>query len=388
MSKDNSLRIGILTIHAAINYGSMLQAYALQKQLEELASGDTVELIDYLPPCIMDGYSLNPGKHLKDPGDFLKYCVNFDARRKQRGVFEDFARNCFHRSSRQYTDSAQLEADAEKWDVCVLGSDQVWNPEIVADDRAFWLDFAKSSYKASFSSSFGTTEIREDYRKKLAQTLIKFDQIAVREPSAAAMLSDVEKPIAVTCDPVFLLSADQWAELERKPEYVPEHYIQMYTVERNEKLEELVKQLSAHYGIPVVDLGLRSNPMGYFGIHSPEFGPREFLYLIHHADFLVTNSFHGTAFGTIFRKKCVSILHHSRGTRIRELAELSSRTRFVLSEDASPEDVIMLMEEPYEDDYGPLNERIAGSKAYLEEMLTEARYVKFGENEGNAAKKQ
>lgn len=379
MSTDNKLRIGILTIHAAINYGSMLQAYALQRAIETEAPADAVELIDYLPPYIMDGYSLNPLKNLGSLKSFAKYCINFSDRKKRNRVFEKFSRDCFRTNGRKYTNSLQLKKDGGNWDVCILGSDQVWNPEIVAQDRAFWLDFAEGSYKASFASSFGTTSIPESYRKELVQALNGFDKIAVREPSAAHMLSDVIHPITVTCDPVFLLSAEQWAELERKPKDIPDRYILFYTVERNEKLEALAKQAAEHYGIPVVDVGFRGNPRGYFGLHSPEYGPREFLYLIRHADYMATNSFHGTAFATIFRKKCVSVLHHSRGTRIRELAELAGRSRYILPEDAAVSDVIKLFEGAPEDDYSFLNGRIAASKAYLKDMLAEARASKFGE---------
>lgn len=372
MSNKNKLRIGILTIHAAINYGSMLQAYALQHQLEAYAPEDSVELIDYLPACIMDQYSLNPLKNLHGVKNFLKYCVDFPSRRRRNRAFGSFAGDCFHTGA-AYRTARQLEEHGDRWDVCVLGSDQVWNPEIVEDDPSFWLEFAKNSWRASFASSFGTTSIPDGYLARLVSALQGFGNIAVREPSAAQMLAGVEKPITVTCDPVFLLSAQEWEKLERKPREVPEHYIVLYTVQRNEKLEELVKQTAAHYGIPVVDLGIRGNPKGYFGIHSPDYGPREFLYLIRHADYMATNSFHGTAFATIFGKKCASVLHRSRGTRIRELAELADRSRYILPEDACAADMIRCLDEDREEDASRLNRRIEESKQYLKQMLDCAR---------------
>ena len=382
MSADKKLRIGILTIHAAINYGSMLQAYALQRAVETEASGDSVELIDYQPPCIMDGYSLNLLKNARNPKCFLKYCINFRDRKKRNQVFRKFSGDFFHLSHRKYTNAQQLRRDCTNWNVVLLGSDQVWNPEIVKMDRVFWLDFAEKSFKACFSSSFGTTSIPETYQKALTQALRGFDEIAVREPSAAAMLSDVDKPVTVTCDPVFLLSAQQWEAVERKPKEVPDHFFLMYTVERNEKLEVLVRETAAYFGTPVVDLGIRSNPREYFGVHSPEYGPREFLYLIHHADYMATNSFHGTAFAIIFKKKCVSMLHHSRGTRIQELTEVAGRSGWILSEDATVSDVIRRFTEACEGDGSRLEERIAASRAYLKNMLADARSVKCGGTNG------
>lgn len=378
MNSETKRRIGILTIHSAVNYGSVLQAYALQKHLEADANGDTVELIDYQPPCIMDGYSLNPLKNLSNPKRFLKYCVTFHDRKIRNRAFREFTRDCLHLSAKTYTNSQQLSRDCANWNVFVLGSDQVWNPEIVKDDRAFWLEFAKTGYKATFSSSFGTTKVPESYRKALICALNGFQKIAVREPSAADILSGVTQPVAVTCDPVFLLSAGQWEALARKPKDVPDHYILLYTVERNEKLEELVREAAAYYGIPVVDLGARSNPREYIGVHSPAYGPREFLYLIRHANYMATNSFHGTAFSIIFNKRCIGMLHHSRGTRIRELAELAGRSRFILPEDASLSDVTRLFTETNETENTLLNNRIAASGIYLQNILEEARLLQGG----------
>lgn len=372
MNTDRKKRIGILTIHAAHNYGSMLQAYALQRTVEDLAPCAAVELIDYLPGCIMDGYSMNPLKNMRSPRMLVKYCLDLPQRIRRSRSFGGFARDCFHLSSKSYTNDAQLSADVSRWDMCILGSDQVWNPEIVSRDRAFWLNFCQESYKASFASSFGTTGIPADYLAQLTDTLRDFDAIAVREPSAKDMLAPADKPITVTCDPVFLLTAGQWAALERKPENLPEHYVLLYGVERNLHLEDLARKAAEHYGLPLVDAGIRSNPMDYFGIHSPDYGPREFLYLVRHADFMATNSFHGTAFGTIFGKKCVSVLHRSRGTRIRELAELADRSGYILPEDASPEELFRRFDQEHPEDDSCLRQRIAESKAYLRRILAQA----------------
>lgn len=364
------MRVGLLTIHAAHNYGSMLQAYALQRTVAD--QGAEVELIDYLPPCIMDGYSLNPLKNMKTPAMLVKYFLNLPHRIRRTRSFGAFARDCFRLSQRRYTDNRQLRADAANWDAVILGSDQVWNPEIVSQDRAFWLDFAADSFRATYASSFGTTNIPQDYLARLTRALQSFDAIAVREPSAKDLLGEVGKPVTVTCDPVFLLTAAQWAQLERKPKNVPAHYVLLYGVERNPRLEQLARRTAEHYGIPLVDAGIRGNPMGYFGIHSPDYGPREFLYLVRHADYMATNSFHGTAFGTIFRKKCVSILHHSRGTRIRELAELADRARYILPEEASAEEMIRCFEQALPEDDSALVRRVADSRAYLRQTLLRA----------------
>lgn len=363
--------IGILTIHAAINYGSALQAYALQHRMQAENPNADLEIINYLPACIMDQYSNNILNNMKDIKTFIKFCLNFKNRRIRNTQFKEFSDKFFSLSAENYKSNTELKRDSENWDACILGSDQVWNPDIVEDDPAFWLDFMKEGYKATFSSSFGTMDVPRKYLDNLERELENFDRISVREPSAKDMLHQVNKEITVTCDPVFLLSAEEWSKIERKPDGIPSEYILLYTVEKNEKIEDIVKDISKEYNLPIVDLGVRNNPRSYFGIHSSRFGPQEFIYLIHNAKYVFTNSFHGTAFATIFHKKSISILHRSRGTRIRELCDLAGRMHLILPELATIGEVKKVLDKDLCDDYSLLDLRIEASKQYIKELLNE-----------------
>ena len=372
MSEHQPLRMGILTIHAALNYGSMLQAYALQSTLESLAPDSSVELIDYLPGIIMDRYASDIRKHLKNMPELAKWALTLRTRYRKNRAFRGFASEYFHLSPKSYEREAELQKDAQRWNVCILGSDQVWNPDIIGNDKTFFLDFASDSLKASFASSFGTEKVNGSFLNMLLDSLQSFEHLAVREASAARILEPLQKPVFVSCDPVFLMSGDQWRSMARRPKQVPDHYILYYSVQRNDAAENLARKLSAHYGLPIVDAGSRNNPLKYIGLHDPDIGPAEFLYLVDHADFVVTNSFHGTAFGTIFRKKCISLVHRTRGTRIRELAQLAERGEYLVDEHTAPADVIALLDREVIAVGGGLAQTIAGSRDYLKNVIRSA----------------
>ena len=154
MMADNYNKVGILTIHAARNYGSMLQAYALQTTVERIVPDTKVELIDYLPPRVMDIYSLDIRKHWKQPKRLAAFLLNYSSKVRRDRVFRDFSKRYFHLTDSIFCSNKDLVSLGDQWDVCILGSDQVWNRDIVGDDPAFILDFVRKGRKLSFSSSF------------------------------------------------------------------------------------------------------------------------------------------------------------------------------------------------------------------------------------------
>lgn len=369
MMPDNNNKVGVLTIHAARNYGSMLQAYALQTTVERIVPDSKIELIDYLPPRVMDIYSLDIRKHWKQPKRLAAFLLNYSSKFRRDRVFENFAKRYFHLTDSNYCSIEELITVGDRWDTCILGSDQVWNRDIVGDDPAFILDFVRKGRKVCYSSSFGTQYVDPDWSEKIQDRISDFDAVAVREQSAADILRAANREIFVTCDPVLLISRNNWVAISAKPEGIPAHYILYYSVERNSAAENLVKKMAEESGLPIVDAGVRNNPMGYLGIHSSDFGPQEFLNLVANADFVVTNSFHGTAFSFIFEKKVICMLHHTRGTRIRELAALAGREDCVVEEQISVSDAMKVLNCQIPKIGEDLRKNIDDSMAYLHAVL-------------------
>ena len=332
--------VGILTIHAAINYGSVLQAFALQKYLQMNNPQDDFQIIDYCPSIIMDQYSLALYKNIETPKSFIKYILSYKDRKNRGLAFEQFIKSKMKLSPRKYTSDDDLRRDEKRWDSFLLGSDQIWNPEIVGNSDIFMLGFCKDEFCGSFASSFGKLKISDEYLKKLSNELLHFAYVSVREPSAQSILKTTGINSKVVCDPVFLMSDKEWELHERRPSTLPEKYIAYYSVEKNTFLEKKAKAIAERLGIPIVDIGVRSKKSDYLGIHFSSCGPDVFLYLIHHAEIVFTNSFHGTAFCVIYKRQFICMLHKSRGTRIKELLELTDLQNRSISNNTTVDEMI------------------------------------------------
>ena len=169
--------VGILTIHAAINYGSVLQAFALQKYLQMNNPQDDFQIIDYCPSIIMDQYSLALSKNIETPKSFIKYILSYKDRKNRGLAFEQFIKSKMKLSPRKYTSDDDLRRDEKRWDSFLLGSDQIWNPEIVGNSDIFMLGFCKDEFCGSFASSFGKLKISDEYLKKLSNELFSEQQL-------------------------------------------------------------------------------------------------------------------------------------------------------------------------------------------------------------------
>lgn len=361
------MKIGIITIHAAYNYGSALQAIACCEAIQNF-TGNSTEIIDFQPDSIMSVYSLNIRKNLGSIKEFIKYIVAYNSRKNKKRAFDMFWKieNCL--SKQTYHDSLELAKTNDLYDMFVVGSDQVWNPEIVGNAfEDFCLKFvADNKIKNTYASSFGVNAIKRDKLELLNNALKKFEHIAVREKDAKQLLNieNMRNPVQTVCDPVFLLTKEQWGK-KAKAFTLPKHYILVYCVEIDKKLQNEIKELSSRFQLPVIDAGFATNPKNYVGIHNNNMGPSEFLYAIKNADYIITNSFHGTAFSIIFRKKFVVKAHSKRGVRMENLLDICSlKDRLIYDNDSIEEIMLKINKENPQENTG-LDKYIENSKKYI-----------------------
>ena len=210
MSDDNNKkRIGILTFHTAINYGAVLQAYALQKYLNE--QGYDCEVIDYQCKKINDNYKILKikSKNLKKIIiSFLKAPLLFLQRKK----FKKFVINNIRLSNQKYY-PYNITSSNKYYDCFITGSDQVWNLSLTNNDMSYFLDFATKK-RISYAASNGTEEISEKDFKKVSNYLQKFSAISVREKGLQnSLMNKISISIIKVLDPVFLLDVESWNNL-------------------------------------------------------------------------------------------------------------------------------------------------------------------------------
>lgn len=302
-------KVAVLTFHRANNYGAVLQAHALTNVINKL--GAEAEILDYRPDKAERFYHsyIPRAKNLKG------FCALMHHRYLRDGktyrAFAAFRREVMKISSQVYTSPSELQCSNELYDLFVAGSDQIWNPDIVAvegeaGDCSYLLDFVKSaSKKNSYAASIGVSVLGDEVSKIYREKLSGFANITVREHVAAEVLEALlNRPVGVVCDPVLLLSDEEWKSFERPYPLRSSDYILVYSVGGKMELMPYARDLAkaegcAVYSIqpPIVGTVSDDSSQALSGV-----GPAEFVWLIRHARAVVTTSFHGSAFSLLFRK--------------------------------------------------------------------------------------
>lgn len=301
------MKVATLTFHGAHNYGSVLQAYALSKQLELM--GNEVEIINLRPQSQKKMYSLSkPAPNMVYK--FYNRLVN-GKRKKRWNEFERFIQNVLPVTKKEYATTWELSEAEFDYDAYVCGSDQIWNPVCPDFETAYYLQFLSEesgAKKISYAPSFGRSEFDEKVEEQIAKWVNNFDAVSVREAKGKQLLvKNTEKEVSVVCDPVVLLDKKYWDELAVDPQ-INEPYMLVYFLENNHGNKGFVDELSKKLGLKVVVLTeyLRDIIRPY--IKKYDASPEEFVGLFKHAEFIYTNSFHGTAFATIFNKPFVTVI--------------------------------------------------------------------------------
>lgn len=320
--RGNIMRVGVITFHNAHNYGASLQAYALQRALKEL--GTEPALIHYHPKVIDILYQPVPEKGMK--GTLKKIRMSLRKRPRARLVKYKKYRRFIEKNFTllgDYTTYEELKSGGLLLDAYITGSDQVWNPVHTGGfDPAFTLDFVKSgAKKISYAASVGRALVPDQYREDFRSSLKTFTAISVREES---IRNDIEvlsgQPVTVVLDPTLLLERKAYDAI-KVPARWKERYILVYMMEKNKKMVAFANKISKFTGFPIVQRklpGIFQNEYDSFYTHDPG----EFLGDIEGAEFVLTNSFHGTVFSIIYEKPFLAMLHTNTGARTADLLKL------------------------------------------------------------------
>lgn len=314
------MKIGICTIHFPYNYGAMLQAYAFAEYLRR--RGHCAEIIDYRPYCIDKNDRIYWRDIVKHPKSFLRKLKGTvcGMRRYTRG-FEDFLAHDMPKSHRV---KDKRDIDYSQYDYIFSGSDQVWNPQIVGGDLGYYLLEDVSCEKGSFASSIGIDSLTSEMAVRFRKALSAFDLVTVREESAVQLLSDCGIDAKKVVDPVFLFRSQEWGEFARPVPVPDDKYLLYYSLGGDPELDDCVSTLKKEYHLPVYSIHPYAGDVQVADLNvSREYsvGPREFVWLIQHAEMICSDSFHANAFSILFGKTFVPFIHKQTGTRVRNLLQ-------------------------------------------------------------------
>lgn len=301
------MKVGILTFHNSYNCGSMLEAYAIYKYLKN--KNLQTEIINFSNRGQKELYTI------KSKNDSLKHILkniilspHYKKLEFNNNKYEEF-KNKNLKLSEQYDKSDNI--NEKDYDVVVAGSDQVWNITIKDADDAYFLNWVKKAKKVAYAPSFGARKIA-NYTKeveKYIEYLKDFDALSVREKNGQKWIKEmINKEVPVLIDPTLLLNSSEYDNiLDNQYETPNTKYIFFYCPQFNTEICKFVKKISKKYRLPVIVWSTKSyylKGIYRYGFKLPEYeSPAVYLKLIKNAELIITTSFHGSIFSTIYKKK-------------------------------------------------------------------------------------
>ena len=308
------MKIGMITFHRARNMGANLQAYAMNKYIN-----------DHIGQCeIIDFYPNNQTAHKNKIRKFLSFMKSLLLYRHRviDRKYLRFQKKHYIMSPKTYYGDEDLLSCPPKYDLLISGSDQILNITLSDVSKSYYLYFDSEAKKISYASSFGRTELSEDEYSLIDDELRKFEYLSAREASAKRIIEErIGVNVEQVLDPVFLLSANEWEKIGEKVQ-VRDKYIFVYAMEVTPWLENTVKEACQKYSLPVLVLYGCSDNRVLGGNVLSDCGPQEFVSYIKQAELVITNSFHCTAFSIIFEKKFICVSHSSRNARLENIMTL------------------------------------------------------------------
>lgn len=309
-------KVYLLTFHGSVNYGAVLQGYALAKTIQDM--GYECQIIDY-------NRKTHHKNYLQIKSDNFKVIVysmiHFPNKYILNKRFNTFAKNNLIMTKESYDGFGALNNfKFEKDAIFLIGSDQVWNCKLTENNYHYFLDFVDTNLKYSYAASFGISDISNwNNKNKVSELLKQFKKISVREESGQKILEkEFNIDSKVVCDPTFLLNSKQWDCIIKK-EY-RKKYILLFMLTYNQTLVDRALEVSVEKNIPIINIAytVRHIP----GIKSVKnLSPNEWLAYIKGAEYVFTNSFHGFALSLNFQRQVwVALTQGNRNSRILDLA--------------------------------------------------------------------
>ena len=338
------MKVGIITWWRN-NYGSILQALALQQKLNQYND------LQYEIICQFGKKSTsvdNVFDKIKSVG-LAETCkrvfwkVAFKGLRLRNKKMQQFVDENLKVSNQQYNEHDI--ADSNKYyDTYICGSDQIWNPDLVPTDSMYWLPFEeKGKNKIAYAPSFGASTVTEKQKEQIKANLSTFKAVSCRENSGARTINQIigEKKCEAVLDPTMLIERDYWDTISEDKIY-DEKYIFAYMLRGTAAQRKYIEKIARERNLKIVSIPFldyeKIDPYDLkFGDYKLwDANPAEFISAIRHAEYVFCDSFHCIVFSILYHRPFfvfpkvgadgkVKKSQISRMTDLLELAEIKNR---------------------------------------------------------------
>lgn len=370
-------KVSVITLHTVSNYGSCLQSYATQRIIEKL--GYECELVDYwrgnntleaqANRSLEDGWlrRLAPLWRVQAFRSLAERKLVERVARFSR-PFGDFCVDRLH-LTRRFLSEADLEVNPPRADVYLTGSDQVWNSDWNEgfEDPYFLAWAPEGARRVAWAASIGRESLDEWEIAPMREALAKYDAISLREASGVELVRRLGFLDAkLVLDPTLMLTRDDWAEIATKPMEADGQYILVYQLNEGDAFSSYAKTASDHCGLPIVKLCYRPRDAMKGAVNVVAPAVTDFLGLFLKASYVVTDSFHATAFSLNLGIPFVAVPPPRFSTRIESVLALTGTERRLV---ADFEDLCLLDETI---DFDDVSERLSQARGETLEFLKKA----------------
>ncbi len=320
------MKVGIFTFPNSVSYGAVLQMYALCRAVNRL--GHEAEAINYYSSYMKAEKHCNSGHML-----VLKHTLERTMRRALHApLYAGFAafekKNVPLYPKKFFSDKSRLPEIGAGYDAVICGSDQVWNPDITGSDLSYFLDFCgEGTRRISYAPSFALETLPADFAAGAREELLKFSSLSVRELQGQAVIAEmIGREVPVVVDPTMLIETHDWRQLEAPYKRIKGEYLLYFTVKGSSDLFKKSREFAKQNGLKMVVVGGKilkkfknNDPVVHYAV---DISPAEWLWLVDHARYVATNSFHGTVFSVLYEKDFYLELSSATNSRLSNLVNM------------------------------------------------------------------
>ena len=299
------MRVGTMTFHTALNFGAVLQTYALYKTIKD--NGHDVKVIDYRAPFNEKRFAPKPISYFFNIRTIYNILFRNGYEIYYKDGFQNFL-NQYLELTKPVYDKEGLTSLSSSFDIFITGSDQVWNLACTEGDEMFYLPFVEEQKKRnSYAASIGYSKLPISEVDRYRRLMMDFCNISVREQSALDIVKNLTgKNVELVLDPTFLLDKAQWEKIADYTQLPKDcRYLLLYVMAEDNVLIKEAQICAKKNNLKVVYITQRFFKLGG-ALNLRNVTPEQWLGLFLKADIVVTNSFHGLVFSINFNRQFIT----------------------------------------------------------------------------------
>lgn len=369
-------KIGIVTPYKGYNFGTSLQAYAVKEFISSMGYQPYVigkksfingRDVSFEKVFVMFVRSIIRPKVFKNTFFSYKNNLTKDISSISKNKFIEF-QNELDIHYHSYSELKKLGKNDE-FLFFICGSDQIWNTTNLYLDPLYYLQFAPDKKKVAFSPSFGKKDIPEYNFNPIKKRIISFFKLSSREESGVNLIGEMTKRKAdCLVDPTLLLDKTKWQKLIKNKKNNKIKYILLYFLDTpNDYAIELLKELNDN-NYELISLNYTYEQFKNIGVKKVDAGPKEFLEYINGAEFVLTDSFHGTVFSINFHKNFY-VFNRNYGTAVNQSTRIVSILNKCKLSDRLINSKVSELLSISNSDYEEIDEFLVRERVHAEEYL-------------------